>query len=273
VIKSVEVSKTTKREYHHFPPYDPNNLDHLSLCLRLVFSGGIADANRGRLSFCILQHRGHFHRWFVKTFKMPITFYRERGLDKIRDRIIVRKSATHFLRQAFDQGWRFGKRHWRIPESVYQRHPLMILRHWVGLKARLFLFVTRHGNPNRTATTISFQTVNKDGAQRISQLLTHYNIVHHLACCQTPYFLSQTMKIKRKIKTLFILRIYGLFHTSRLFQLLGWERPEYAEPHHMKVLHQIVGSHLFPQRVSQFHKEGFYHEEKLKRNQFQTVSV
>jgi len=261
-----------KRKYYYFPPYDPNNLNHLSFCLRLVFSGNIGTNNHS-LDFSIKQHRGHFHRWFVNAFQMPMTFRMDRRLNsQKRNRVVIRKRATHFLRQALDSGWRFGKQHWRIPESIYQQHPLMILRHWIGLKVRLFLFVTRRGNPNRTATTIIFQTVNHDGAHRISQLLTQYNIVHNLTRYQTNYP-QHIIRTNRKIKDLSILRIYGFLHAIQLFQLLGWDRPEYAEPHHIKVLHQIVGSHLFPQRVSQFHKEGFYHEEKFERNQLQTVSV
>jgi len=189
---------------------------------------------------------------------MPAPFHKDRRLHPIPQRIVIEKRATQFLRQALEYGWRFGKRHWRIPESVYQQHPLMILRYWIGLKARLFLFVTRNDNPNRTATTINFQTVNDNGARRISQLLTQYNILHHLTRRRTKYFPPPTMYIKRKIKEWSILRIYGFFQTIRLFQLLGWERPEYAEPHHMKVLRQIVGSHLSPERVPLFHQEGLY---------------
>ncbi|MBI4151865.1 hypothetical protein HY496_02750 [Candidatus Woesearchaeota archaeon] len=241
---------TTKKDYHILPAYDRRLLTHRTLCLWLVFCGRIdsrwTDRPQGGWRFAVTKHRGPFHRWFREAFGHKPTFAWDGNEDqpKLKRFIMIRKHATKFLRGALADGWGFGRRGWRIPEFMYQHHTLEVLQAWVGLKTSLFLFVTRKGNPDRTATTLKCQSMSKVGMTRLHQGLVDQGIIHTFAVYKKPYDQTSMAHPDKPFKALQTIVLYGLQRVGHLFQQLGWDSPWYMQQNRIYQLRHLLGGTL-----------------------------
>lgn len=234
---------------HELPlHYDAKNPLHLAFCFQLIFYSFVehkktrSGIGPDRWYFYIAKHREYFQQWFLHYFDYPLQHY-----DYPNNRTIlihyVWGRADHFLDEASKDGWRFGRKHWQIPDYLLQRYPQLFLQLWIAYCARIFIFVTRKLNPFRTALQLTQKSVNEAGLKQLATLFQWAGVAYSLGCQQSQYNTFVPTSAKRR-KCMFFISLFDQRNLAHLFQQIGWDSLYYHLNPRVKVLHQVLENHL-----------------------------
>lgn len=129
--------------------------------------------------------------------------------------------------RAWEQdGWVFGRNGSSIPEHYWKEDTQEILRHWLALKANIYIFCERKLRSDYFVPTIQHQSSSPHSAQQIYRALSSIGVKASLGV---------------NAKGIYRVNIFHQDNIRHLFNILGWSSPIYSVNHHIEVMQTRLG--------------------------------